>query len=123
MSMSAHTPASPVTSYAPGARVLERLVRRLGGTMSHELAISQWELVSAELIRRGLAESAKEALESEKGSMDTLPRGDVQSAWAYVVTGQDWPLNMTSDEAASQFFSAFGAHLRSLGAKRLDFAG
>jgi len=106
-------------SYGPGARVLEYLARRQGGTLGRELALQQWDLVREQLLKRGLDETVEEALESPRGGLDTLPRDDVQDAWGHVSVGRTWPTYGEGDAVYAKFIEAFGTYLKGLGATKL----
>lgn len=108
-----------LSAYAPGARVLEYIARRQGGTMSPDIAAKQWALVSSQLSAMDLSESAAEALTSTAGGLDTLPRGDVLDAWGMVAVSRRWPVNMEGEAVYTQFIQAFGEYLRSQGAVKL----
>lgn len=109
----------PLADYAPGARVLERLVRGQGGTMPLDVASAQWAMVQATLTARGLGVSAQEALESETGSLDTLPREDVLDAWGLVHCQRGWPSNADTDEVVEDFMARWGNALKAAGALSL----
>lgn len=106
----------PLSAYAPGARVLEHMVRRFGGTMSPSLALAQWEAVSKVLRSKRMRPVIAEALESTSGSLDTLPRSDVMDAWGLVCVGRPWPANMDGEEAIDAFIAAWGQYLKDQGA-------
>lgn len=113
------TTVLPLAEYPPGARVLEYIVRRQGGTMRPVLARMQWDLVKARLMELGFESTVQEALESNNGGLDTLPRGDVLDAWAMVTVGRRWPIGADGEDALVKFLQAWGACLKAQGALRL----
>lgn len=108
-----------MSAYPAGARVLEKLTRGLGGTLGVPLAQALWAQVSEHLLAHDFPETVEAALQSSRGGLDTLERGDVLDAWGLVTVGRRWPLNGDSEEDAGEFLEALGTHLRERGALKL----
>ena len=91
-------------SFPGGPGVVQALLRtRLNRLLTLEQAEALWAECRAWLLAHGLGETVGEAESTMRGRLDTLPRGDVLSALAFVVTGLDWPLNMTPESEAANF--------------------
>ena len=100
----------PKSTLAGGAGVIEYLMRtRLYRQLTEAQAAALWLDCKAALQRRDLQETVDECDTCRGGSLDTLPRGDVLDVLAQVLTGQDWPLNMTSEAESDRFLGKLKA--------------
>ncbi len=104
------------SAYAGGVAVAEYTLRRYCGVQLTEAqAQALWAELKQHLLARRFRDTVQEAEESTTGGLDTLPRGDVLDALARVLTGLEWPLNMSSAEESRQFSDKFVAAIRERG--------
>jgi uncharacterized circularly permuted ATP-grasp superfamily protein len=100
------------TALKGGALVVKRLLEtRLYRRLTSEQAHVLWSQCATRLRAKGLDETIAEAQSSEKGSLDTLPRGDVLDVLAEELTGLSWPLNMTPRAVSDAFWRQLDAEL------------
>lgn len=110
--------------YSPhkgGTGAIEFLMRtRCNRNMTEAQASALWEECKAQLLRVDLGETVEEVEQSEGGSLDTLPRSDVLSAIANVLTGSDWPINASSDAESDAFINKMGQAFAQRGYTRIQ---
>lgn len=114
--------ALAMSDYAPGARVVEHLLRRMGVTLAPAPALVLWSEVQALLQAGSGSYAVEEALESRRGSLDTASREEVQDAMGQVLVGRPWPANMDDQPDQEVFLTALGAALGARGAQGFDSA-
>lgn len=116
--------ANPTFGGGGGAGVVEYLMRsRLSCELTRHQAYDLWVECKRELSRHKLGETIVEAEGSRTGKLDTLPRDDVMDALARVLTGQDWPMNMTPGSESSVFVDKLRQALAFRGYARCEEPG
>jgi len=109
----------PLLSYAPGARVVEHQIRRMGGSMPPDQALALWAEVQVALLKAGSESTVVEALESTTGSLDTAPREEVHDALGTLLVGRPWPANMDGRNSFGEFIAELSTALAARGALAL----
>ena len=90
-----------------GALVMQNLFStRLGRVLTDTQAHTLWQECRKWLEENDSIEVMSEIEESRSGRLDTYPRDYALASIAYVLTGQDWPCNMTSEKETQLFVAA-----------------
>lgn len=92
------------TAYSGGILVIDRLMltrldRKLNPIQLEEL----WSECKTWLLSNGFKRTVREVQSSSDGGLDTMPREDVMSALAHVLTGGDWPINASPEKESATF--------------------
>jgi hypothetical protein len=105
-----------VTSTRGAAICVTRYMRRsLDLALTNEQATALWAECRAFLLKLGARKMVREIESADEGVLDTYVREFLMDAIGQVLTGMDWPLNMTSQAESNRFVLAIRAAVQSRG--------